>query len=228
MQLRKRKKEMKMKKTLYSLMLSDDVIREIDQLAHRMGTNRSNLVNQILAEHVQLRTPEQRVSDIFSAIEELMSSSQIVPLVTQGSPNMALRSCLEYKYRPTVRYEVELFPAVRDGVIGSLSVVFRTQSAALLEALTGFFRLWAKIEDKYLGIGVRYMLDGGRFTRTLMYPTSKGSARDELSSKELAEVISDYIRLFDRLLKAYVAGNLTPDELASQYAAYLKTQNILI
>ena len=29
-----------MKKTLYSLMLSDDVVREVDALAHRLGTNR--------------------------------------------------------------------------------------------------------------------------------------------------------------------------------------------
>ena len=58
-----------MKKTLYSLMLSDDVVREIDNLAHRMGTSRSNLVNMILAERVQLRTPEQQISDVFDGIE---------------------------------------------------------------------------------------------------------------------------------------------------------------
>ena len=39
-----------MKKNLYSLTLSDDVVREVDALAHRMGTNRSALVNQILAD----------------------------------------------------------------------------------------------------------------------------------------------------------------------------------
>ena len=38
-----------MKKTLYSLMLSDEVVREADRLAHQKGTNRSNLINQILA-----------------------------------------------------------------------------------------------------------------------------------------------------------------------------------
>ena len=55
-----------MKKTLYSLMLSEDVMREIDLLAHKMGTNRSNLVNMILAERVEMRTPEQQINDIFS------------------------------------------------------------------------------------------------------------------------------------------------------------------
>ena len=41
-----------MKKNLYSLTLSDEVVRELDALAHRMGTNRSAPVNRILAEYV--------------------------------------------------------------------------------------------------------------------------------------------------------------------------------
>lgn len=52
-QSEKQKKELiLLKKTLYSLMLSDEVVREADRLAHQMGTNRSNLINQILAEYL--------------------------------------------------------------------------------------------------------------------------------------------------------------------------------
>ena len=46
-----------MKKTLYSLMLDDEVVREVDALAHQLGTNRSNLINQIIAEYVNYTTP---------------------------------------------------------------------------------------------------------------------------------------------------------------------------
>mgnify|MGYP002907622326 CR=1 FL=1 len=49
------------------------LVREVDALAHRMGTNRSALVNQILAEYVSVPTPERRWNDIFEAIEELMT-----------------------------------------------------------------------------------------------------------------------------------------------------------
>ena len=56
-----------MKKNLYSLTLSDEVVREVDALAHRMGTNRSALVNRILAEYVSVPTPERRWNDIFEA-----------------------------------------------------------------------------------------------------------------------------------------------------------------
>ena len=58
-----------MKKTLYSLMLNEEVVREVDALAHRMGTNRSSLINRILAEYVGYTTPEQRINDVFAAIE---------------------------------------------------------------------------------------------------------------------------------------------------------------
>ena len=46
-----------MKKNLYSLTLSDDVVREVDALAHRMGTNRSALVNQIWPSTSPCRRP---------------------------------------------------------------------------------------------------------------------------------------------------------------------------
>ena len=57
-----------MKKSLYSLMLSDEVVREIDVAAHRLGTNRSALINRILAEYASVTTPEKRINDIFSSI----------------------------------------------------------------------------------------------------------------------------------------------------------------
>ena len=38
----------------------DDVIRAVDEQAYRLGTSRSNLINQILAEHLSCVTPEMR------------------------------------------------------------------------------------------------------------------------------------------------------------------------
>ena len=139
-----------MKKTLYSLMLNDEVVREVDALAHRLGTNRSALINQILAEYVNYTTPERRINDVLSAIEQMMiPSRELVPFFSPNSFSMSLKSSLEYKYRPTVKYEVELYRGGEES-IGELSVVFRTQSAALIEMMTSFFRLWKRIEDTHL------------------------------------------------------------------------------
>lgn len=208
-----------MKKTLYSLMLNDEVVREVDALAHRLGTNRSNLINQILAEYVNYTTPERRVNDILSAIEQLMSPSrELVPFFSPNTFSMSLKSSLEYKYRPTVKYEVELYKGF-DAAIGELSVVFRTQSAALIQAMTEFFRLWKRIEDTHLrpvtGIKLDYALYDGKFLRSLAMPAA------DFTSDELAGAISEYIKLFDKLMKGYLSGRLDSHEVEAAYYSHM-------
>ncbi len=46
-----------MSKSVYSVVLMDDVVDAVDRLAYEAGTNRSNMINRILAEYVQLATP---------------------------------------------------------------------------------------------------------------------------------------------------------------------------
>ena len=62
-----------MSKSVYSVVLMDDVVDAVDRLAYEAGTNRSNMINRILAEYVQLATPEQRMQDIFSSIMDAVS-----------------------------------------------------------------------------------------------------------------------------------------------------------
>ena len=64
----KRKGMIQMGKSVYSLVLMDEVVDAIDQMAYRNNTSRSNLINQILAEHVSLATPEKRMKDVLSLI----------------------------------------------------------------------------------------------------------------------------------------------------------------
>ena len=216
-----------MKKTLYSLMLSDEVVAEIDRLAHKLGTNRSNLINQILAERVNLVTPERRINDIFSAIEQmLLPSRDLVPFFAPNALTMSMKSSLEYKYRPTVKYEVELYRG-NEEALGELTVNFRTQSVALLNSMTEFFRIWKSIEDAHLRpiLGINapdYALCEGRFVRTIAIPDK------ECSSDELARVISEYIKLFDTMMKGYLAGKYDAHAVEACYFSFLRRSQILI
>ncbi len=215
-----------MKKTLYSLMLNDEVVREVDALAHSLGTNRSNLINQILAEYVNYTTPERRINDVLSAIEQLMAPSrELVPFFAPNSFSMSLKSSLEYKYRPTVKYEVELYRGGGDS-IGELSVVFRTQSAALIASMTEFFRLWKRIEDLHLaaatGMKISYALYDGKFVRSLCAPDR------DCAAEELAGAISEYIKLFDKLMKHYLTGRLDAQEVEAAYYSYMRTAKVRI
>lgn len=204
-----------MKKTLYSLMLNDEVVREVDLLAHRLGTNRSALINQILAEYVDYVTPERRINDIFSTIAQLMGpGSDLIPYFAKNTSSMSLKSSLEYKYRPTVKYEVELYRGPEE-YIGEIAVVFRTQSAALIKSMSEFFRLWKSIEDAHLapltGHRQHYALYDGRFTRSISTPDR------DCTSEQLASTLSEYIKLFDRMMKAYISGRLTAHEIEAAY-----------
>ena len=208
-----------MKKTLYSLMLNEEVVREVDALAHRMGTNRSALINRILAEYVNYVTPEQRINDVLSAIEQLMAPSrELVPVFAPNSFSMYLKSSLEYKYRPTVKYEVELYKGEGES-IGQLSIVFRTTSMALVQAMTEFFSLWCRVEQLHLlpltGACVEYAVADGRFIRSIAAPDR------QCDSDTLATALSEYIKLFDSLMKAWLAGRIDAHGVESAYYAQM-------
>ena len=136
---------------------------------------------------------------------------------------MSLKSILEYKYRPTVKYEVALYGDKQEG-LGELAVIFRTQSAQLLQSMTQFFRLWKQIEDAHLsGVEPDYALYDGKFVRTLSLPPDH-----DYTSEEIARAISGYVQLFDRLMKAYLAGKYTPPEIEALYCAEQQRAAILI
>ena len=212
-----------MKKTLYSLTLSDEVVREIDLLAHRRGMSRSGLVNEILADYVQVMTPQRWVSEVFRTVEELLSPSrELVPFFVPNTSSMSMKSSLAYKYRPTVKYEVELRQNGGAGS-GTLSVIFRTQSAELIEAMTQFFRLWKQFEDRRftrLGQPTRqYELYDGRFVRSIVLDGERGDA---------AQAIADYVQCFDRLMKQWLAGSAAPEELEAAYCAAMDQMELTL
>ena len=53
-----------MSKSVYSLVLTDEIVRAIDSLAYRMNTSRSALIDRILAEKLSMQTPEIRMRNI--------------------------------------------------------------------------------------------------------------------------------------------------------------------
>ncbi len=212
-----------MQKNLYSLILTDEVIAQIDDMASAQGTNRSNLVNQILAEYVSYVTPEKRISSIFDEISGLLDNSVFSSFFEPHNTTMSLKSSLDYKYRPTIKYEVELFRSEKHA-IGELKVVFRTQSAELLMELTRFFKLWVHLENVYLAHfyppnSISYNLEAGRFSRVFKVPLGK-----QYSSKAIASAIGNYIKMFDEILKGYLSNEYTTStEIENRYLQYLNS-----
>ena len=187
----------------------DDVIKAVDEQAYRLGTSRSNLINQILAEHLSCVTPEMRMREIFEQITELVSSS--FRIQEQRSPSlMTVRTALEYKYRPTINYKVELERSLKE-YLGTLRVSIRTQSAQLIDMFHSFFAYRAKIENAYLmrlGIDSYSCETGdGSFSRKLI---NTGA----LTGEQAGEAIGEYIKDLDHVVKTYFASPETFGENA--------------
>lgn len=213
-------------KTLYSLMLSDEVIREVDKLAHRSNMSRSALVNQILAEYVDVVTPESRINSVLSLVEELMTPlSDIVPFFAPNSQVLSLKSSLSYKYRPTIKYEVQLNQGNED-TIGNINVLFRTQSSELIDAIEDFFRGWTKIENAHLvpftGKQIDSRFYSNRYTRSIQRPDISCSA------ETIANAISEYVKLLDRQLKDYLCDKKDMRDIELEYFTYLNSTPVHI
>lgn len=218
-------------KSVYSLMLDDGVVAAIDRLAYLQNTNRSGLVNQILAEYASYVTPEQRIREAFGRISALLEGQDSFQLAMQPSDTMlSLRSALLYKYNPTVRYSVELF-RTPEGEVGELRVSMRTQNSTLTEYMMHFYRLWARIEEAHIG-HVACRAAEGKYSRRLSVRENRRAGVAAVSPETLGELIAAYIRTFDRALKAFFRLLDDPAaaarELDDIYTRYLHASSMIV
>ncbi|MBR6644859.1 MAG: hypothetical protein IKL21_03745 [Clostridia bacterium] len=217
-----------MQKSLYSLILSDSVISKIDMLALKQGTNRSNMINMILADYVSLTTPEMHIENVFRQMEQMLSVyDNIVPIMIPNRATMSVKSTLEYKYRPTVKYDIHLYRNIQNGAFGELSVSFRTQSESLISLTEEFFKFWCRLENAYIQRAfkndIRYYYTDGKFVRTLM------CADDASTTPEaLADGISSYVRVLDDIMKGTVSGRYSLSDSEEKYVSYLKNSKLMV
>lgn len=194
-------------KNIYSLVLLDDVVNAVDQLASERGASRSGVINQILAEYFSCPTPESRMHDIFGYMEKLFSGLDEFQFRDQPSESMvSIRSALHYRYRPTARYTLELYQEPGP-YLGELRVSFRTQNSGLLELSEDFFRFWENLERRSIaplfpGGKIPCSAEPGRFFRRLRCPEEES----DRSSENIAQAVINYIRAFDSAMKEYFAG----------------------
>ena len=211
-------------KNVYSIVLSSDIVEKIDRLAYEQGTNRSNMINQILAEYVSYTTPEKRFREIFRQMETRLSENAFKALAPSDTM-LSLRSALAYKYNPTVKYNVELYRAGQDE-IGELRISLRTQNAGLIAYMTEFYRLWTAIEMKYRGT-IPFLIADGKYSRKLVLCNTVGA-----KEIDLGRVIASYIETLDKALKAFFRYSDFPEQRAAEaeatYREYLGTNRILI
>lgn len=217
-----------MNKSIYSLVLSDDVVDAVDALARTEGMSRSAMINRILAERVAYTTPEMRLRDILQSLARSMNGEFILTEQPTGS-TLSARTSLKYRYKPTVKYSVEIY-SENGKRAGQLRVSFRTQNARLISDLMGFFRCWSALEQKYiadkLSNDIVYTIADGRFERTLNMPSG------QITDDELGTAVAEYMAMFDGAMKAYFAELPDTDRAIARiweyYRAEISRQSVII
>ena len=193
-----------MSKSVYSLVLTDEIVRAIDSLAYRMNTSRSALIDRILAEKLSMQTPEIRMRNIMENIGSFFDDEIFRLQTAAGDGGMLIKSPLPYKYKPTIRYSVELLR--EDRYLGRLKVSFRRQNMALMELMNYFLNCFANIERRHLsrfdGIDVVMQIDNDKMVRMLNKPLIK-DGRSISDTNLIAEAIADYVNFLDRAIKLY-------------------------
>lgn len=188
-----------MNKSIYSLVLSDAVVDAVDALARTARLSRSAMINRILAERVAFVTPEMRLRGILDSLARSMTDAFMLSEKPTGS-TLSARTSLKYRYKPTVKYSVEIF-SENGKRAGELRVSFRSQNAQLIADLMGFFRCWADLERKYIADKISgdilYTIQDGRFTRTLNMP------RGKITEDALGAAVADYMAMLDGVMKEY-------------------------
>ena len=62
-----------MSKSVYSIVLNDEVVDMVDKMARVNGVSRSLMIEKLLATAVGYETPESRINDILTEIERLVT-----------------------------------------------------------------------------------------------------------------------------------------------------------
>ena len=192
-----------MGKSVYGWVLMDEVVEKVDEAAYKMGTSRYNLINQILADYVSYTTPQKQVEGIFTSLENMFKEMNTFQVLANPSPYfMNITSSLRYKYRPTIKYGVELYDNSKYS-FGELKVTLRTTNQSLIRDMNRFLNFYSKLEEKYIrGIledNLCYKIEEKKYTRQFVLPKEQG-----VDKVDLGVLIGEYIKVFDRVLKVFL------------------------
>lgn len=211
-----------MKKSVYSVLLSDDLVSRIDAAAYKKGISRSAMIDRVLAEYLEEETIEMKMNNVFDNMERMIAGYSGLRFLSQASDYMAsVQSALAYRYNPTVKYSIELFP---EGALGQLKITLRTKNDSLLRIMEKFYSFFIGLEKKYIGERA-YAYDGFRFVRVFVRP-------EGMDAETAGRAIAAYVADFDKYLRIYFADlDNEPAarlEVEKEYAADVSVKEVIL
>ena len=182
-----------MHKSVYSVLLSDELVSRLDEQAYKSGVSRSVMLDRLLAEYLTIETADMKMESALMNMGRLIESYSGLKFTNLPSNSMAfVQSALLYKYNPTVKYSVELF---HSGDLGQLKISLRTTSATLFSLMESFYTIFVSLEKKYIGERV-YDYSDNKFVRMLLRP-------EGITPEKTGEAIAEYVAELDKYLRLY-------------------------
>lgn len=211
-----------MHKSVYSVLLSDELVDGLDELAYKNGVSRSAMLDRLLAEYLTVETEEMKMANALSNMGRLIERYSGLRFTNSPSSGMAfVQSALSYRYNPTVKYSVELFPA---GDLGQLKISLRTGNKTLIAIMEDFYSLFIALEKKYVGDRA-YGYSNGKFVRVFLRP-------DGVSSKVIGEAIAEYVADFNQYLRTYFFSlddtRRARREVEREYAKNIEKKEVIL
>ena len=204
-----------MSKSVYSMVLSDEVISLIDDAAMKSGKSRSTLVNEILASYVGTSTSKQRIEEILTLVTEAFEPHRRMRVERKQQSTIDFLSALDYKYNPRVTYSVELF--TEDEYTGYLKITLRTTNHVLITVINEFFNAFICLERKYLG-NVEYSVIDGKLVRKLNF-------KEKNTTAEIALKLTDYVNNIDKFINAYTTDYFLGGQNENVENSYIQIKN---
>jgi len=187
-------------KSVYSLMLFDEIVEKIDQMAYTRNTNRSQLINDILAEKIGMVTPEQKIQKILEQLDVNFSDTLSVSQINKNS-SIQFGKSLKYKYRPKVRYSYEFISSER-GKYAVLKISSRTKSENLNDHFNEFFNLITTIEkEQNEDADLVEPQINHKFVREFK---DEGELSQDIET--VTENLTRYLKMIDRAMNAYFSS----------------------
>ena len=202
-----------MAKTVYSVILSDDVVAAVDALAAREGRSRSAEIDRLLAECLGVKTSEAVFREVLAAAKSAAGEG-IVQSTLSPKGTLSMRSALRYKYNPYLLYTLEM--SGETDTAGDLSVSLRSRNQALTDDIRSFFELWSELEQKYLPCPPPQSAPAAaqdRYRRRLRCPAA------DVEATTLGAALAGYVNLLDECIKTFFANAGDPEEAMSRTEA---------
>lgn len=191
-----------MKKSVYSLMLFEEIVEEIDHIAVEHNTNRSQLINDILADYLGLMTPEQKIQRILQKLKENFQDRLSISQMNKNS-SIHFGKNIKYKYRPKIKYSYE-FSGTGEKKYAVLKISSRSKSVELNQLIDTFFSEIADLERRNnFNLGtIPSNIPEHKFIREFK---SSGSVNRDIN--DVTKFLTNYLNMVDEALNLFFSDS---------------------